>query len=128
MAEGLGDQPQPDAETEAEAAQDVCAEFYDAAEQDESPLPRSRRAVKTGPANSSKGRFFGKFMVPMLLAVAAVLLILSVMTLLKLLSASGEGPLATYGWWLILASCPLAAVLVMTAWLLHRAEAGHKRE
>jgi hypothetical protein len=70
---------------------------------------------------------FHKLMVPLLLGVAGLLLVLSALTLAKLMFASARGsgaergPLQAHGWWLVLASCPLAAALVLTAWFLYRA-------
>lgn len=125
MAEGLNEESaDEDNPGEQQAEDDVAAELTSVRQdddgQEEPSVPPVARPVP-GRTGKAGGGAFHKFMAPLLLGVAAVLLALSTVTLIKLLKPDAAGgPLATYGWWLILASCPLAGVLALTAWLLHR--------
>ncbi|MFW6065908.1 MAG: hypothetical protein ACOC9S_03730 [Planctomycetota bacterium] len=125
MAEGLNEESAEekdsgDQRAEGGAAGESADLQQDEAVREDPSLPPVARPA-TGRAGKAGGAFH-KLMVPLLLAVAALLLGLSAVTLIKLIQPDADaGPLATYGWWLILASCPLAGVLVLTAWLLHRA-------
>ncbi len=142
MAEGLTDQTDdespPDGQEHeaADAEQDLWPEQDDAEdsgyelappyEDDDIPeaVPASA-SVSRPSAGPRRAPSHHKLMVPMLLGVAALLLLLSGLTILRLLLDGGaaEGPLQTYGWWLVLVSCPVAAVLILAAWIMHRAGA-----
>ncbi|MGC9454171.1 MAG: hypothetical protein ACP5HU_04850, partial [Phycisphaerae bacterium] len=103
MAEGLGDQPDDEKDSgqqqgEVEQAEDSPAVSEDFPLEDDPALPVARPATNTRPAKVGAHH---KLMVPLLLAVAGVLLVLSAATLMKLLLGTPGGPLATYGWWLI---------------------------
>ena len=79
----------------------------------------------------SHGAGFRKLMVPLLVLVGCVLLVLSGMTVVMLLvgRAADVQPsmLRRNGPWLVLVSCPVAAVLLAGAWWLHH-EAGRPRQ
>jgi hypothetical protein len=120
MAEGADARPdEPEAPEPADEPVWPPAEVAGGGDVVPGEIPEARPVPKGAPR---PGGGFHKLMVPLLLSVGGLLLVLSALTLVKLLlpGGSGRGPLETYGWWLVLAACPLAAVLVLTAWLLHR--------
>ena len=85
---------------------------------------RARRQSLQRNAERAQLYHFERMMIPLLVVMAAVLLILSGITAALLLTspagASGQtSQISRHGPLLIAASCPLAGVLLLGAWLLH---------
>ena len=98
-------------------------DLADATEPASGPVERrSRRSAQARSAALVHSVNFKKTMVPLLLVVGVLLLVLSAATAAMLLFPGGEGDpgaLGRHGPALILASCPLAAILLAGAWMFH---------